>query len=68
MSKPEPSHVETFKALLTKLLKGYRFDIEGLYRSDGTVLPLPRESSLIGKVVEVTSSPTWTRKSSTPRA
>lgn len=45
--------VESFKALLRDLIKGYQFDIEGLYRKDGTVLPLPRESSVVGKVIEI---------------
>src|SRR5215216_6479458 len=45
--------VESFTALLRDLMKGYRFDIEGLYRKDGTVLPLPRESSVVGKVIEI---------------
>jgi hypothetical protein len=47
-------HVETFKTSLRRLLKGYEFDIVGLYRKNSDILPLPRESSLIGKVLEVT--------------
>ena len=45
--------VESFKILLRDLMKGYQFDIVGLYRKDSTVLPLPRESSVVGKVIEI---------------
>jgi hypothetical protein len=45
--------VESFKTLLRDLMKGYQFDIVGLYRKDSTVLPLPRESSVVGKVIEI---------------
>ena len=37
--------VESFKALVLDLMKGYRFDVEGLYLKDGTVRPLPSEVS-----------------------
>jgi hypothetical protein len=46
--------VESFQEILRDLLKGYRFDVKGLYLDDGSVEPLPRESSVVGKVVEVT--------------
>lgn len=52
--KSNVDHVAAFKAFFRKLLKGYEFDIRGLYRKNGDILPLPRESSLIGKVLEVT--------------
>lgn len=45
--------VESFKALLTDLLKGYSFDVIGLHLKDGTVYPLPSESALIGKILEL---------------
>ena len=46
--------VASFKTLLREALKGYRFNVRGLLLDDGSVAPLPRESSVIGKVVEVT--------------
>ena len=49
-----PDQVAIFKSTLKDLLKGYRFNVKGLYLDDGTILPLPSESSLVGKVVEVT--------------
>ncbi|MFP3939831.1 MAG: type II restriction endonuclease [Thermoanaerobaculia bacterium] len=45
--------VESFKAILRELLRGYRFDVKGLYLTDGSIEPLPRESSVVGKVLEV---------------
>ena len=30
-------------------MKGYRFNVEGLYLSDGTVRPLPREAAVVGR-------------------
>lgn len=45
--------VESFKALLADLLKGYSFDVIGLHLKDGTVYPLPSESALIGKILEL---------------
>jgi hypothetical protein len=41
-----------FKTKLRELLRGYKFDVEGLYHSNGRVRPLPRESSVVGKVLE----------------
>ena len=49
-----PLELASFKGLLKWLIQGYKFDIEGLYRRDGTVLPLPAESSVVGKIVECT--------------
>ena len=54
--------VESFKALVLELMKGYSFDVEGLYLKDGTVRPLPREASVVGKVVEVTIHEHLSRK------
>ncbi len=45
--------VDSFKHLVVGLLKGYRFDVEGLYLTGGTVRPLPREPAVIGKVLEI---------------
>ena len=45
--------VESFKGLLRALLRGYEFDVEGLYMRDGSVRPLPSEASVVGKVLEV---------------
>jgi hypothetical protein len=45
--------VESFKALLRGLLKGYEFDVKGLYLKDGSVEPLPAEPAVVGKVVEI---------------
>jgi len=45
--------VGSFKAVLRGLMKGYEFDIVGLYLKDGSIRPLPRESSLVGRVLEV---------------
>lgn len=43
---------ESFKGIVRWLVSGYEFDIQGLYRKDGSVLPLPAESSVVGKIVE----------------
>ncbi len=45
--------VESFKQLLRDLLKGFEFDVKGLILNDGSIEPLPREASVIGKVLEV---------------
>ena len=45
--------VESFKALLADLLKGYSFEVVGLQLKDGTVYPLPSEAALIGKILEL---------------
>jgi Restriction endonuclease EcoRV len=47
------SPVGSFKGLLPGLLKGYKFDVEGLYFADGSVRPLPREAAVVGKVLEI---------------
>jgi hypothetical protein len=45
--------VDSFKALLRDLMRGYEFDIVGLHHRDGTVYPLPSESAVVGKILEV---------------
>lgn len=45
--------MESFKELLRRLIKGYEFDVEGLYLKSGKVRPLPREAAVVGKVLEV---------------
>ncbi len=45
--------VESFKSVLLGLVKGYAFDVAGLYLTDGSIRPLPRESSVVGKVLEI---------------
>ena len=37
---------------LTDLFGGHRFDIKGLLRSDGEVLPLPTESATLGNIIQ----------------
>lgn len=53
MSPSSAEQVEAFKALLRKLMKGYQFDVMGLWMMDGTRRPLPKESSVVGKVLEL---------------
>jgi hypothetical protein len=45
--------VESFKDVVRDLMRGYEFDVTGLYLKDGTIRPLPREAALVGKVLEV---------------
>lgn len=54
--------IPSFKALLKDLVKGYKFDVEGLYLKDGTVRPLPREAAVVGKVLEVSIHEYLSRK------
>ncbi len=42
--------IESFKALVLDMMKGYRFDVQGLYLKDGTIRPLPSEAAVVGKV------------------
>jgi hypothetical protein len=49
----ESKPVESFKALVLGMMRGYRFDVEGLYLKGGTVRPLPSEAAVVGKVLEV---------------
>lgn len=53
----ESDHIEKFRTLFQGLLKGYKFNVKGLYIVENGVhdwLPLPSESAVIGKVVEIT--------------
>lgn len=45
--------VESFKGLLRNLVKGYEFNVAGLYLKDGSIRPLPREAAVVGKVLEI---------------
>jgi hypothetical protein len=51
---PNLETVEDLKRWVRSILRKYEFDIRGLLLRDGTVLPLPSESSLIAKLFEVT--------------
>lgn len=46
--------IESFKGILQFLLQGYRFNVKGLYMDDSSIYPLPREASVVGKVIETT--------------
>lgn len=48
------SPVLSFKNILRDLLKGYHFGVKGLYMEDTSIYPLPKESSVVGKVIETT--------------
>ncbi len=54
--------VASCKALVLDLMKGYRFDVEGLYLKGGTIRPLPSEAAVVGKVLEVTIHEHLSRK------
>lgn len=54
--------VASFKALVLDLMKGYRFDVEGLYLKGGTIRPLPSEAAVVGKVLEVSIHEYLSRK------
>jgi hypothetical protein len=45
--------VASFKAVLRDLIKGYEFDVTGLYLKDGSIRPLPCVSWVVGRVLEV---------------
>jgi hypothetical protein len=51
---PDLNTTEHLKRWVRKVLQRYRFDVRGVLLKDGTVLPLPGESSLIAKLFEVT--------------
>jgi hypothetical protein len=51
---PDLTSLENIKAWIRAVLKQYTFDVRGVLLKDGTVLPLPGESSLIAKLIEVT--------------
>lgn len=44
--------VESFKALLVDLLKGYSFEVVGLHLKDGTVLPLPADPRVLRTILQ----------------
>jgi len=52
VDKADGGAISDFKELLRKLLSGYEFDIAGLYTKKGELRPLPRESAVVGKVIE----------------
>lgn len=54
--------VKSFKALVLAMMKGYRFDVEGLYLKGGIVRPLPSEAAVVGKVLEVSIHEYLSRK------
>ena len=53
MSPTTFEQVDAFKTLLRKLTKGYTFDVLGLYLADGSHRSLPKESSVVGKILEL---------------
>jgi hypothetical protein len=54
MTKFDPANpVTSFKLVLIELIRGYEFDVEGLYLKSGAVRPLPKEAAVVGKVLEV---------------
>ena len=53
MAYDPKSPIESFKSLLTELVRGYSFDVEGLYMKDGSIRPLPSEAAVVGKILEV---------------
>lgn len=52
--KPDLGSLPQLKSWLRLVVARYRFNVTGIQLSDGTVLPLPGESSLIAKLMEVT--------------
>jgi hypothetical protein len=54
--------VESFKQILRDLMKGYEFNVQGLLLKDGSVRALPREASVVGKVLEVSISEYFHRR------
>src|SRR5215203_1236315 len=54
--------VESFKSFLRDLVRDYQFDVIGLYCRDGSIRPLPRESSVVGKVIEISLNEYLQRK------
>jgi hypothetical protein len=51
---PNLSDLEATKRWLRAVLSTYTFGVQGILLTDGTVLPLPSESALIAKLIEVT--------------
>ncbi|MGV8042626.1 MAG: hypothetical protein AB2L07_22110 [Thermoanaerobaculaceae bacterium] len=44
--------VESLKALLADLLKGYSFEVVGLHLKDGAILPLPADPAVLREVLQ----------------
>lgn len=44
--------VVSVKSMISSMVDGYTLNIQGLLKDDGSVLPLPSESSVIGKILE----------------
>ena len=51
---PDLGSLEQLKNWIRQVLRRYTFDVRGILLKDGTVLPLPSESSVIAKLFEVT--------------
>jgi hypothetical protein len=51
---PTLETTDDLKRWVRSILQRYRFDVRGILLKDGTVLPLPGESSLIAKLFEIT--------------
>lgn len=51
---PDLASLEATKIWLRSVLATYSFGVQGILLTDGTVLPLPSESALIAKLIEVT--------------
>jgi hypothetical protein len=51
---PDLDTLESTKKWLRAVLGTYTFGVQGILLTDGTVLPLPSESALIAKLIEVT--------------
>jgi hypothetical protein len=52
-SKPLASPQEVCQ-FLTQMFVGHKFDIRGLIKSDGEILPLPTESATLGNIIQST--------------
>lgn len=54
--------IQAFKRTFKGFLADYKFMVDGLYLKNGDVLPLPSESAVVGKVVEITIKSHLTKK------
>jgi hypothetical protein len=52
--KPNLETIEGLKNWVRAILQRYSFDVRGILLKDGTVLPVPSESSVIAKLFEIT--------------
>jgi hypothetical protein len=52
--EPNLDDLDQLKKWVGQVLDRYKFEVRGLLLRDGSVLPLPSESSLIAKIIEVT--------------